>query len=863
MPMTARFVALALSGLLIASCSDAPEPDSSDSGTTSDIARMEDLPEFEEDPGVDTPTEDAAEDPLDSGECRTLGCECDEDSDCNAGFCVRHPNGGQVCSEYCGEECSEDGYECRTLRDGGGDLVRYCVPTGDPYCAPCEIDADCLATDNLCIEFNDGDFCATGCADGEPCPDGASCIGVVVGDESMLVCAPDGNQCAPCVDGDEDGRGVGPQCLGFDCNDDDPTIFEGAPETCDGLDNDCDDFTDEDFTELGELCGTCDSGAMQCTELVATCVGDLGDDALNACGTCEVLDGALGDPCGACGHGALECGDDGLVCSGDRTNECGGCADLEDPPDGLCDSGCGAGTWACSASGESTFCDAEGANPCGGCATLPETIGGACAGACGTGAWACVDGEPNEVWCNDEVELNACGGCAVLDAALGSACGPCGLDVYGCDGAETLACSGTTAGNVCGGCAALVGAIGDACGPCAAVLECDGDEAFACDGDLTDSDSDTVCDADDQCPDGDDRLDADGDGIPDACDGPPPECAVARDCGVDFASGWSVCSGFSGTCDESGTHSRNLTSYECVAGVCSSDVATQTEACERSTSGATCGEGTRFTAWSSCGGFSSSCDETGTRTRVRTDYNCAGGGCGSVETTETEACGRSTGGATCGDGPRFGSWGSCGSFSGICGESGTRSRSMTTYACDEGACEPTVGSQAEACGRDTDGTTCDTTSYSRWGECGSFGSTCGESGTQSRTRTEYACRAGSCSSAAAVENQSCARDTDGDSCGSTEFGDWGSCRFSGQCTEVGVRTRPRTDYVCGAGTCGASESSQDDACSRDTDGQFCEDWPGCSFGTCSGGTCPVGPGCSGGRRCCEPGICISSGSFCP
>ena len=58
-------------------------------------------------------------------------------------------------------------------------------------------------------------------------------------------------------DGDEDGDGV--TLCGGDCDDDDPDVFPGAEEVCDGLDNDCDGVVaDDEVDEDGDGWSTCD-----------------------------------------------------------------------------------------------------------------------------------------------------------------------------------------------------------------------------------------------------------------------------------------------------------------------------------------------------------------------------------------------------------------------------------------------------------------------------------------------------------------------------------------------------------------------------------------------------------------------------
>jgi formylglycine-generating enzyme required for sulfatase activity len=86
------------------------------------------------------------------------------------------------------------------------------------------------------------------------------------------------------------------------------------------------------------------------------------------------------------------------------------------------------------------------------------------------------------VACDGSTRANACGGCTALPL-LGDACGPCLLDEYVCDGAETVECDGATPpSNGCGGCSPLP-LLGQPCGPCSLdEYICNGASSVACDG---------------------------------------------------------------------------------------------------------------------------------------------------------------------------------------------------------------------------------------------------------------------------------------------------------------------------------------------------------------------------------------------
>lgn len=142
----------------------------------------------------------------------------------------------------------------------------------------------------------------------------------------------------------------------------------------------------------------------------------------------------------------------------------------------------------------------------------------------------------------------------------------------------------------------------------------------------------------------------------------------------------------------------------------------------------------------------------------------------------------------------------------------------TTMACDQ-------------CFVDAD---CGTASTSSWGAC-DYGSTCDESATQTRSVMTPRCMAGVCTVETTMESQPCTRDTDGTSCGTTTYSSWGSCNWADACDESASQSRTRTEHHCSSGTCASQNFNESRSCSRNVaDGTSCGSnrWMRCCSAHC-------------------------------
>lgn len=643
------------------------------------------------------------------------------------------------------------------------------------------------------------DSCDAGCVAGEACLDGG-CI-----DEACLgVTCPGGQTCVQgeCVQGAE----VPPKPVEAQWG----TKLENG-DTC-ATDLDCYSGACADGVCCDSACeGRCDACDLPGSE-----------------GVCSVApQGTTCDDGDACTLAD--------VCTGTGVDSCGGAPKACDSPPDQCHVAVG----TCGAGGACTYA----ARPVGTACDDGDacTSGESCRAdaACGSGTVKTCNTPPGVCLENAGACLPATGECAYVPRQQGTACrtatGPCDV-VEVCTGANGecppdakrpagTAC--TDDGNPCttdmcdasGACLHPTLAAGTSCG------------------------AGSVCNGAAQCAPGcwiDGALRAPGTTNPagacQVCD--PSKSTTAWS----FKPATTQCRGASGTCDAAEYCTGS-------SAQCPGDGAVA--------NGTTCGSSTDG-AWGACTGFSGTCGESGTQSRTVTAQACFNGTCQASTTTESRSCSRSTEGASCGS-SGTGSWSSC-SYSGTCGEDGSRSRTVSEGVCSAGSCQQSSYTETEDCYRSTEGKSCGATTTQPYGPCSGFSSVCDEVGSHSRSVTTRVCSAGSCGSVYSMESESCTRGTTGATCG-VSTGAWSPCSgFSGTCGRMGTQWRAKTTMTCSAGSCssGGSSEYESQACERDTTGASCSDGDACT----TGDACDSSGGCGGSQMSCPGGGTCSNG-VCP
>jgi len=345
---------------------------------------------------------------------------CDDNADCNSGYCLEGPN-GKECVRTCSDECPT-GYACRGVTNAGGDPTFLCLYEHVSYCQPCNSDGDCETgigglSGAKCVPADaarpdSGSFCATPCTPGS-CPSGATCEDIVLGAETKSLCRPGTpNTPAECAcspravaltlatdcsvvnplgtcDGERICAAVGPVPA---CD-----AVAAVAEACNAKDDDCDGETDEDFPSRGEPCDGDDEDKCQGGTFVCANDGTLGctDDPSSEVERCDGVDndcdGATdetfvdigmacdGPDADSCKDGVMACDGLSLVCNdGPETSTSGeelcngqddncniqvdeGFEDKNQPCDGDDSDGCRDGLFVCSSDGTGLVCNDDGA----------------------------------------------------------------------------------------------------------------------------------------------------------------------------------------------------------------------------------------------------------------------------------------------------------------------------------------------------------------------------------------------------------------------------------------------------------------------------------------------------------------------
>lgn len=213
--------------------------------------------------------------------------ECSKPSDCESGFCVESPD-GLVCTTGCDPNCPTDWECRQVQNDAGdpaficiNPTARLCHPcTEDDDCR-----APGVGAGSACIDSGNGSFCGAACgvSGGITCPDGYSCDT----SQNVPQCMPDSGQCecnglakklqleTDCSRTNDVGTCGGSRVCLFsgltECD-----ALAAGDEICNGIDDDCNGAIDDDFVPqpctVDNEFGAC-PGEEFCTSGMSECLG--------------------------------------------------------------------------------------------------------------------------------------------------------------------------------------------------------------------------------------------------------------------------------------------------------------------------------------------------------------------------------------------------------------------------------------------------------------------------------------------------------------------------------------------------------------------------------------------------------------